>query len=219
MKPGGESAVGEHRLDQRLGVVEAAIDRDIVDVAVAHRGHLAPLDRGNAARRVEHEHVDLGPPGERVDRRRAGVARGRADHGQMRVAGAEEALEQQPEQLQRDILERQGRPVEQLEQPVARVELDQRRDRGVIEPAIGRLAQSAQLGRRQRIADKRLHHASRRLDIGQAGERGDLVMRQAGPGVGHVEPAVGSEPGESHRLEIKRGRAAAGADVAHGGGA
>ena len=59
----------------------------------------------------------------------------------------EETLEQQAEQLQRDILERERRAVEQLEQPVALVELDERRDRGMGEAAIG-LARTARAARR-----------------------------------------------------------------------
>jgi hypothetical protein len=47
------------------------------------------------------------------------------------VGAGEELLEQQPEQLERDVLEGERRAVEQLEQPVLMVELDQRGDRGV----------------------------------------------------------------------------------------
>jgi hypothetical protein len=60
------------------------------------------------------------------------------------VAADQEFLEQQTEQLQRDVLERERGAVEQLEQPVAVVELDERRDRGMREAAIGLGAQAAQ---------------------------------------------------------------------------
>ena len=87
-------------------------------------------------------------PGDRVDRGRAGVAAGRADDRQVLSAAGEEFLEQQAEQLQRDILERQRRAVEQLEQPLPLVELDQRGDRGVGEAAVGlaRPVRAAALG-------------------------------------------------------------------------
>ena len=87
---------------------------------------------------VEHEDIDLGAARHGIDRRRAGIARGRADDGQVLASPrAEEFLEQQAEQLQRDILEGQRRPVEQFEQPLLFVELLERRDRLVGEAAIG----------------------------------------------------------------------------------
>src|SRR3546814_4785711 len=69
----------ERGLHHCLGVVETALDRDIMDVGGEHGRHLAALDVGDAARRVEHEHVDMLAPRQRVDRRRSGVAAGRAD--------------------------------------------------------------------------------------------------------------------------------------------
>jgi hypothetical protein len=215
----GEGLMGEHRLHQRLGIVEAAVDRDIVDVGAEHRRHLAALDLRHPALGVEHEDVDLGAAGERVDRRRSGVAAGRPDYRQMHVARRQEALEQQAEQLQRDILERQGRAVEQLEQPVALVELDQRRDRGMGEAAIGLAAQRAQSGLIDAVADEGRQHPHRGFDIIQPGERGDLVARQHRPGVGNVKPAVGRQSGERDFLEIERGRRPPGTDISHGGGA
>ena len=86
---------------------------------------------------MEHEDVDLLAPGHSIDRRRSGIARRCANDGQMIIAARQEAFEQLPQQLQRDILERQGRAVEQFEQPMLMIELDQRHDRLMAEPAIG----------------------------------------------------------------------------------
>ena len=119
----------------------------------------------------------------------------------------EEALEQQPEELQRDILEGQRRAVEQLEQQVAMVELDERRDGGVGEAAIGGLA-AAPAARRRSSAPptKGSITRDRGLDIGEPGERRDLGLAELRPGLGHVQPAVGGEPGQRHGFEIERGR-------------
>jgi hypothetical protein len=92
------------------------------------------------------------------------------------VAVGEETLEQQAEQLQRDILERQCRPMEQLQQPVLRIELNQRRHRAMAEAPIGCGAQLAQIVVAQRTRDERPHHRHRRVDIGQPGQRLDLVQ-------------------------------------------
>ena len=71
----------EHRLHQRLAVVEGAFDRERVHVCVRRRGHHAPLHVGDAAVREQHDHVDLRAAAERLDRGAAGVARGRHHDG------------------------------------------------------------------------------------------------------------------------------------------
>ena len=110
----------------------------------------------------------------------------------------EEPFEQQPEQLQRDILERQRRAVEQLEQPVALIELDQRRHRGVREAAIGlrRTARAVVLASSASPTNGAIT-AHRGIDIGQAApaprsRRGDRLR----PAFGQIEPAVAGEAGE-----------------------
>ena len=157
----------------------------------------------------------LSRPGDRVDRRRAGVAAGRADDRQAVVAAREELLEQPAEQLQRDVLERERRAVEQLEQPVPLVELPERGDRGVGEAAVGLGAELAQLVLGQAVADERQHDARGELGVGQPGQRGDLALREARPLARQVEPAVGGEAGERDAFEIERRGAAAGGDVVH----
>src|SRR3546814_15847167 len=89
LKTCGEVLVVERGLHHCLGVVETALDRDIMDVGGEHGRHLAALDVGDAARRVEHEHVDMLAPRQRVDRRRSGVAAGRADSSEERRVGNE----------------------------------------------------------------------------------------------------------------------------------
>ncbi len=107
--------------------------------------------------------------------------------------------------------------MEQFEQPLVVVELDERRDRGMRETAIGLRAELFQLGRRQRVADEGRHHRDRGIDIGQAGEVRDLFAREARPRVGQVQAAVRRQAGEGDVAEIEGGGGPAGADVAHGG--
>src|SRR3546814_10892637 len=71
--------VAEQSLHHRLRIVEAAVDRDIVDVGGEHRRHLAPLNIADAAFGMEHEDADMLAPRDRLDRRRPGIARCRAD--------------------------------------------------------------------------------------------------------------------------------------------
>ena len=171
----GEGAIVEHRLHQRLRVVEMALHGDVVDVGRADRGHLPPLHLRHAAGGVEHEHFDAVAPRQRVDRSRAGVAAGCADHGHVPGASRKKPLEQQAEQLHGHILERERRPVEQLEEPLIVVELHQRGDGGVGEAAIGLFAQREQRVRGHRIRDEGREHAGGGLRVGQAVQRGDLV--------------------------------------------
>ena len=139
--------VPEQLLDDPLAVVERALDRHGVHVRCLDRRHLTPLDVAHAALRVEHD--DLGPAARREagDGRRAGVAGGRDEHRDALVALAQHMLEEPPDELQREILEGQRRAVEELEQPLAGVELHERADRRVPEARIGLAAQPLAAGR------------------------------------------------------------------------
>ena len=186
-----------------------------MDVGGEHRRHLATLDVAHPPLGVEHEDLDARAARQRVDRRRSGVAAGRSDYRQLIVPAGQETFEQQAEELQRDVLEGEGRAVEQLEQPVVRVELNERGHRGVAEPAVRPLAHRAQLGFGERVADERGHDPDRGLGVGQAAQVRDLIPGQRRPRFGHVQSAVARETGERRRAEIEDRRGAAGAVVAH----
>ncbi len=190
-----------------------------MDVGRAHRGHLAALDLAHPAFRVEHEDVDPIAPGNRVNCRRAGVARSCADDRQPLIPLRQEFLEQQAEQLQRHVLERQRRAVEQLQQPLALVELDEWRYGLMREAAVGFPAQLEQAFAREAVADERLHYARGKLSIGQAGHRGDFGLGKPRPFARDVEPAIGSQAGERRAFEIERRGASSGRDVIHRGAA
>ena len=152
-------------------------------------------------------------PGKRLDRRGAGVARGRADDRDRAAAAREKKLEQARQQLHGDVLEGERRPVKQLEQPLVRPELAQRRDRGVIEPVVGRRDQPVELGRAEGVARERRQDPRGHLLIGRALQRLELVAPEPRPALGQIEPAIGREAGEQRRLKAARRHAAAGADV------
>ena len=211
-----QPGVAEQRLQQRLAVIERALDREVVDVRRGDRGHLPALDLGDPAVRMEDHDADPLAPGKGLDRGRAGVARGRPDDHDRRPAAAQEELEQPAEQLHRDVFEGERGPVEQLEQPVVGPELAQRRDRGMIEPGIGRLDQRAKLGPAQRVPDERRQEPRSNLLIGSALQLLELVALDARPDLRHIQPAIGRQPGKQRRLEATGRHVTAGADVAQG---
>jgi hypothetical protein len=136
----------EHRLHQVLAIVEGALDRDGMDVGRIDRGHLPALHVRNAALRIEDEDVDALQPLEGVDRRAAGIARGRADDGGALAAQGQHMVHQAPEQLHRHVLEGERRAVEEFEHEEIVAELRQRADGRMPEAGIGlrdHLAESA----------------------------------------------------------------------------
>jgi hypothetical protein len=83
------------------------------------RGHLPTLHLARAAERVEDDDVDVLASGDTVDRRRTGVAARGADDRDPLATLAEHVVEHPADELQRDVLERQRRAVEQLLDPLA----------------------------------------------------------------------------------------------------
>ncbi len=126
-------------------------------------------------------------------------------------------LEQQPEQLQRDVLERQGGPVKQFEQPLLFVELPERGDRSMGETAISGPGEFAQAFGAQAAFDKRQHDPRGELGIRQSRHGSDFGGGELRPGARHIEAAVAGEPGQRRPGEIERRSAAACRDIFHGG--
>ena len=190
---GGQRRVREHALHHRLRIVEAAGNRDIVDIGRAHRGHLAALDLAHPAFGMEHEDLHALAPGDRMDRRGARIAASRPDDRQRALALLQKPLEQQPEQLQCHILERKRRPVEQFEQPVLLVELNQRSDSRMIERLVGLYAEIAQLVFGKALSHEGCHDPHSEFGIGKPAQRGDLVAREVRPLLRQVEaPSLAS---------------------------
>jgi phage shock protein PspC (stress-responsive transcriptional regulator) len=87
-------------------------------------------------------------PARAVDGRAAGVAAGGAQDVQVGVPLLQGVVEEVAQELQRDVLEGQGRPVEQLEDP-HRTHRPGGRDLRMAEARIAALDQLLQVGRRQ----------------------------------------------------------------------
>ena len=107
-------------LHDGLAVVERAVDRERMDVVVGRRGHHPALHVGDAAVREQHEQVGARAAAERLDRGAAGVAGGRDHDGGALAARRQRMIHQPRQQLHGDVLERQRRAVEQLEQEARR---------------------------------------------------------------------------------------------------
>ena len=106
-------------------------------------------------------------PRDAVDRRRAGVAARRADDRDPLAPLGEHVVEQPPDELQGDVLERQRRAVEQLLQPELVVDLHERHDRRVAERRVRlrRTAAAASAASRSGL-DERQHDLDRTVDVG-----------------------------------------------------
>ena len=210
-----ERGVSEHRLHQRLAVVEGAFDGDRVDVVLGRRRHHALLHRRHPAARKQDDDVDSGAAAKRLDRGAAGVAGGRDHDGGALAALLQRKVHQAREELHREIFEGERRPVEQLEHEGVRCELHERRHGGMAEGVIGLPRHAGEIGRRDRARRERGDHLARDLGIGTPGERRDPRGFERGPRLRHIESAVAGEPGERDVDEAERGRLAAGRDVLH----
>ena len=188
-----------------------------MDVAGVDRRHLPALDLRDAARRMKDE--DRGPLAalDRLDGGGAGVSRSGADNRGAGVVALQKVVVEPAEHLKGDVLERERRPVEQLEQPVARAELRERRHGGVAEFGVRGVDDRAQRRRFDGVASEAGDDCVGDIGILAAAKRDQLVAGERRPPLRNVEPAVRREPGEEHALEVEDRRAAAGADVSHGG--
>ncbi len=211
-----QRVVGEQRLHQVLAVVEGAADGEVEDIVGDDRRHLPPLDLRDASLGMQHEDVEIAATPARLDGRRPGVAGRCPDDGDPRATARQHMLEQPAEELEGEVLEREGRAVEQLEQPGVVVELAQRGDVGGREPGIGLAGQP---GERRVVEEVRLDEGADdpRGDLGivECGERPNIRARNRGPMRGHEQAAVAGEPAQQHVLEAWRRRATPGAQIFH----
>ena len=105
--------------------------------------------------------------------------------------------------------------MEQLEHEEARIELHQGRDRGMVEGLVGGIEDLGERLLADRIADEGRDHPARGVGIGQARQRGEVLVRPFGPVLGHVEASVRREPGQEHVGEVERRGLPAGAHIFH----
>ena len=203
----------EHRLHQRLAVVEGAFDRERVHVAVRHARHHPPLHLGDAAMRIEHDEIDAAQAAKRLDRGAAGIAGGRDDDGRARATTRQRMIHQAREQLHRDVLEGERRPVKQFQHEAARPDLGQRRHRRMAEARIGVVGHAGELGVGDLAAGERPDDLGRDLGIGTPEQAADLAGRQRRPGLGHIEAAVAGKSREHHVAKAECGGLAPGRNV------
>lgn len=128
-----------------MAVIEVASDSEVVDVGIKDGGHLKLLDGAYTALGVKHKDGDILLAAQTVDGGGASVTARRANNGQMvpvpsllaLVLAHEEVLKEVAEELEGDILEGEGRAVEQLEKVYAALEVDEGSDVGGAEGSVG----------------------------------------------------------------------------------
>ncbi len=154
--------------------------------------------------RKQHHHIDLRAPAERFDRGAAGIARGRHHDGGALATGLQHMIHQPRDQLHRQVLEGERRPVKQFEHEQAGAELHQRRGRRMAEAAVGLARHAREIGFGDAVADKGPDHLDRDLGIRPAGKARDRRAVERRPGFRHVKAAVAGKPGEHDLDEIER---------------
>ena len=190
-------------------------NRERVDVRPVDRRHLPALHVGDAALRVENEDFDLGLPGERLDRRGAGVARGRSNDRRPLSALMQDPIHRPAQPLHGEILERQRRPVEQLEREQVVLDLRDRRSRRPAEVSIRGARQPPDLGLVEVLADEWRHDPRRRFGVRNAPQVPDGLGRQMGNGERRIEAAVTGESREERVRKAQRRRRPAGRNIVH----
>src|SRR5690606_29004209 len=102
---------------------EVALDGDVVDVVAEDGGHLPALHIGHSLVRMQDEDVHALAATASLNGRRAGVTRGGTDDYRTLATLGQEVIQQTTQQLQGEVLERQGRAVEQLHHPLVGIQL------------------------------------------------------------------------------------------------
>ncbi len=178
--------VGEGGFREPLAVVEAPVDGDRRDVA-AEAGELALLDGAHPPFGVEHHDPSPLDAEKSARHRAAGVTRGGDEHGHRppRLAQSSHQARHGP---RRDVLERESRPVVELEHPHSVLERDQR-DRKV-ERLGDECCELVLLDLTRCVG--REHGGGGRRQVGPA-RRHQVGRRQARDGLRQVETAVGCE--------------------------
>ena len=210
-----KSEIAEQFLDDALTVVERALNREGVDVGPIGRRHLPALDVRHPPLRIEDEHFDLGLLAESLNRRSAGIARGRSNNRRPGVAASQNAIHRLAQPLHGEILEGQRRSMEQFEREQVVVELRKRRDGGVTEAGVGGCGQRVHFCVIEILGDEGRHEPCSRFLIRNAPQRPDRVRRQIGNGERQIEAAVAREAGEKGVREAECRRRAARRNVIH----
>src|SRR6185437_7571126 len=98
------------------------------------------------------------------------------------------------QELHGNILERQRRTMEELEDVPAHAKLDQRRDRRVAKTRIGCADHAREHARRKFVTHERRNHPLGDRRIGLGGKRRDLVATDLRPAFRHIEAPSRARP-------------------------
>ena len=195
----------EHRLHDRLAIVEGALDRDRMHVGRSRRRHHPPLYIGDAPVREQHDQIDIVETRERIDRRAAGIARRRDHDGGALIALGQHVIHQPRDQLHRDVLERQRRAVKQLQHELIGPDLVERHHRRMAKGRVSLVSHTAEIGVGNLACRERPDHVNRDFPIRPAEKARDGLGRELRPDLGHVEAAVAGKPGQHHIAKTQDG--------------
>jgi hypothetical protein len=179
-----KAVVAERRLDRVLAVVEVAPNAEHPDVRSLLRDHLLALQIAHAVCRVEDDDAGVGPVGEAVERRLAGVARGCYEDEEVLgeraggLLGGDRFGEEERHALQRHVLERARRAVPELEHVRTCDDLGHRCDARVGPLVAVRGLHELRHALRCHVHAEAHEEVRRPLPVGERGVGEDLLERQ-----------------------------------------
>src|SRR5690606_26794458 len=164
---------------------------------------------------MQNKNIDIVATAAAFDSRRTGITRGRTHHHHFLVALFQQVIEQVPEKLQGKIFKRQGRPLEEFENPFVVRGLHQRRYSIVTEAAVGLINNRFEFCVTNCTGNKGLHHLKREFLIRKTRPARNFLGRKCWQGFGDIQATIGSQTREYHFFKTECGRLPASADVFH----
>jgi hypothetical protein len=205
----------EHRFYKRLTVVERSFDGERVHIRIRRSRHHPALHVGDAALREKNHDIRLCAAPKSFDGGPAGIPRRRHDNGRAFIPLTQDMIHQPRNQLHRQVLEGECRPVKQLQHEKIRIELGQWRDRGMAKAAIGFPHHAREISFANCVSHKRADHFDRDLGVGPSGKilNGGAIERR--PAFRDVKAAVAGKAREHHIDKIEWGSLAPRRDITH----
>ena len=204
-----QDLVIEHIFYACLGVVESTFQRDRVNILRFDRGHLAPLHVRYAAMRKKDEDIDLFQACKGFDRRGARIAGGCANDGRPLALCLENMVDELGEELHRQVLEGESRPVKQFKHKKIGIQLSQGRDRRVPEVLVSSRDHLPQGQRFGPVCQERRDDRLRDIRVRLTRETGNRGLREPWIGLRQVQAAIRREAGQQCLNEGGRWRLAA----------
>ena len=184
-----------------------------MNVGGVRRRHHAPLHRGNAAFREQHDDIDLIAAAECFNRCAAGIARGCDHDGPAFAACGQHMIHQPCQQLHGHVFERERRAVEQLKCKGIGAKLGKRCDRRMAEAAVSLARHAREVGFGDGIGSEQPDHLYGDFGIGPAGKAGDCLRLEPRPDLRHIEAAVAGKASEQYFGKADRWGFAPGGEV------